>query len=120
MSERDRTYLVHISECVGRIERYLPADKAAFVDDLKTQDAIIRNLQVLAESSKRVSARTKAEFSNVEWEAIAGFRNVLVHDYLEVDVDEVWQVVARDLPLLKSAIEEILDVRGWADDARDS
>ena len=116
MSQRDRTYLVHIFECLDRIERYLPADRAAFLEDLKAQDAIIRNLQVLAESSKRVSETTRTEYADVEWEAIAGFRNVLVHDYLDVDVDEVWQVATTDLPAFRSSVEEILEARGWAED----
>ncbi|HEX2058322.1 MAG TPA: HepT-like ribonuclease domain-containing protein [Actinomycetota bacterium] len=116
MSDRDRTYLVHIVECIDRIQRYLASDKAEFVADMKGQDAIIRNLQVLAESSKRVSRGVKSLHPEIEWAAIAGFRNVLVHDYLEVDVDEVWEVVTRDLQPLRSSVERILAAKGWTEE----
>ena len=116
MSDRDRTYLVHIVECIDRIERYLGPSKAAFLADLKGQDAVIRNLQVLAESSKRVSHAIQSEYPEIEWAAIAGFRNVLVHDYLEVDVDEVWQVATQNLPHLRSSVATILEAKGWWED----
>jgi uncharacterized protein with HEPN domain len=98
LSERDRTYLAHILECIERIESYTSGTKQSFLDDVKAQDATIRNLQVLAESTKRLSAETKALRDDVDWSAIAGLRNVLVHDYLEVDLDQLWTAVTRDLP----------------------
>ncbi len=116
MSDRDRTYLLHIIECVDRIESYVGPDKSAFLADLKAQDAVIRNLQVLAESTKRVSPDIKFDHPEIEWAAIAGFRNVLVHDYLEVDIDEVWQVATQDLPSLRSSIAEIVAAKGWAEE----
>jgi uncharacterized protein with HEPN domain len=102
---------------VHRQDRALSGpDKKAFVSDLKGQDAVIRNLQVLAESTKRVSQDVKSEYSDIEWAAIAGFRNVLVHDYLEVDVDEVWQVATQDLPRLRNSIKAILAAKGWSEE----
>lgn len=58
----------------------------------------------------------KSERPDSEWDAIAGFRNVLVHDYLDLDVDEVWRVVTDDLPHLDGAVREILRTRGWGKD----
>ncbi|MDQ3952912.1 MAG: DUF86 domain-containing protein [Actinomycetota bacterium] len=116
MSDRDRTYLLHVIECIDRIERYVGPDRAAFFADVKGQDAAVRNLQVLAESTKRISEDIKSAHPDIEWAAIAGFRNVLVHDYLEVDIDEVWQVATQDLPALRSSIAEILAAKGWAEE----
>lgn len=76
----DRLYLVHILECIDRIERYTAEGKEAFMADEKTQDAVLRNLQVLSESIQRLSAGLKAAHPEVDWRGISGFRNVLVHD----------------------------------------
>ena len=70
------------------------------------QDAVIRNLQVLAESTQRLSDDFKARHPHVDWRALAGFRNVLVHEYLGVDIDRVWQIVERNLPELKRNLPE--------------
>lgn len=116
MNDKDRVYLVHIVECIARITSYVGHDKEAFANDAMRQDATVRNLQVLAESSKRVSQEMKSEHPDIEWDAIAGFRNVLVHDYLDLDVDEVWRVVTANLPDLDRAVRGILRTRGWEED----
>ncbi len=66
------------------------------------------NLQVLSESAQRLSEELKSRYSTVEWRKIADFRNRLVHDYLGVDLEIVWQVIEKDLPALKRAIVEML------------
>jgi len=104
----DRVYLVHILECIDRIDRGVSAGKAEFLASDLLQDAVIRNLQVLSESTQQLSAELKSRHSAVEWRKIADFRNRLVHDYLGVDLEIVWQVVERDLPGLKQAIVAML------------
>ena len=104
----DRLYLIHISECIDRIERYTGSGKTAFFSDTKTQDAVVRNLQTLGESARRISEPLKAKYPEVEWRSILGFRNVLVHDYLAVDLQRVWEIVEQDLPDLKKKIQRIL------------
>jgi uncharacterized protein with HEPN domain len=69
----------------------------------------LRNLQILAESTQRLSDPLKAAYPQVPWYQIAGFRNVLVHDYLDVDQERVWLVVERELPDLKRAILAMLE-----------
>jgi uncharacterized protein with HEPN domain len=103
----DRLYLVHIQECIARIEEYVAGGQQAFMDSQLIQDAVLRNLQVLAESTQRLSDAIKARSSDVDWRAIAGFRNVLVHDYLGVDATAVWKMVQQDLPRLKDAVARI-------------
>ena len=104
----DRLYLIHISECIERVERYVESGKDAFLASTLIQDAVLRNLQTLAESTQRISDTLKAAHPEVEWYKIAGFRNVLVHDYLGVDLERVWLIVERDLPDLKRAVATML------------
>ena len=108
MKARQRLYLTHVLECVDRIEDYLPKTKAEFLDDTMRQDALIRALQVLAESTKRLSEEFKNSRPEVDWRAIAGLRNILVHEYLQVDLDEVWTIATRDLSQLRDAVENEL------------
>ena len=105
----DRLYLIHISECIERIESYIAGrDKQQFLDSTLIQDAVIRNLQVLAESTQRLSDDAKESQSRVDWFKIAGFRNVLVHDYLGIEIERVWNILEKDLPILKEAIQNML------------
>jgi uncharacterized protein with HEPN domain len=97
----DKLYLIHITEAIGRIEQYVQGGRKAFDSSTLIQDAVIRNLQTLAESSQHLSDKLKAQHPEIDWRAMAGLRNVLVHDYLGVDIDRVWQIVEQDLPDLK-------------------
>jgi len=103
----DRLYLIHVLECVERIQSYIKGGKSRFDKDTKTQDAVIRNLQILAESTKRMSKRLKDQHPKIDWNGMVGFRNILVHDYLGVDVDRVWEIVSHDLPLIKRQFQSI-------------
>jgi uncharacterized protein with HEPN domain len=106
----DRLYLIHIKECIERIESYLgDADKKEFLNSTMMQDAIIRNLQVLAESTQRLSDKIKNSREDVDWYEISGFRNILVHEYLGLDLDTVWNIVIDELPTLKKAVNEMLE-----------
>jgi uncharacterized protein with HEPN domain len=108
----DRLYLIHIGECIDRIEQYTIGGEADYRQSTLIQDAVIRNLQTLAESSQRVSDVLKASYPDVPWRDIAGFRNVLVHQYLGVDLDYVWRVIEDDVPVLKQWITEALKELG--------
>lgn len=71
-------------------------------------DRVIRNLQTLTESSQRLSVDIKGTEPQIPWRELSGFRNVIVHDYLGVDLDAVWLVVAQDLPPLSDAVNRML------------
>lgn len=105
----ERLYLLHIRECIERIEEYTAKGREAFLTDTRTQDAERRNLQVMCESTQRVSKERKAAHSEIDWKGMAGFRNVLVHDYLGVDIRYTWEVVQTRLPALKQAVETMHD-----------
>jgi uncharacterized protein with HEPN domain len=105
---RDRLHLQHILECVANVE----ADVGATTDVIRTnrtvRDAVLRNLQVLAESTQHLSDSIKATQPAIPWPNIAGFRHRLVHDYFRIDLDLVCRVVEDHLPELKRAAEEML------------
>lgn len=105
----DRAYLVHILESISRIEAFTTGGRAAFLQDLMVQDAVLRNLQTLAESTQRLSEWIKLQNPQVRWAGVAGFRNVLVHDYLGVDLEEVWGIIETHLPELKQQIQQVLN-----------
>ncbi len=110
---KDETlYLIHIAECIGRVESYTQGmSKQAFLDSSLVQDAVIRNLQTMAEATRRLSEPTRRSRPDIEWFKIAGFRNALVHDYLGVDLDKVWNILQNDLPALKVAINHLLNAK---------
>ena len=104
----DRLYLIHISECIERIDSYVSGmDKEAFMASSLVQDAVIRNLQTMAESTQRLSGRLKETQPEIDWYKIAGFRNILVHDYLGVDIESVWNIIENEIPALKKAVQEM-------------
>ena len=106
----DRVYLKHILRCIARIEEYTAGGRERFFASHLIQDGVIRNLQTLAESSQHLSDGVKASQSSVDWKGLAGFRNVLVHDYLGVDLELVYRAVEQDVPKLKVACEVTLHV----------
>ena len=105
----DRVYLRHIQECIRRIEEDVADGREQFLESHTLQDAVLRNLQTMAESTQRISDDLKATHPDVEWHRIAAFRNVLVHDYLGIDVERVWEITQRDVPQLKQAILAMLE-----------
>ena len=107
--KEDKIYLEHILECMGWIAGFTAGGKSAFMADRKTQSAVLREFQTLSESAQRLCAPMKQSHPEVAWDAIGGFRNVLVHDYMGINLERVWAILERDLPVLKKAVEEILN-----------
>lgn len=83
----DRVLLNHIRQCIDRIRTYTNEGRAAFFSSDIVQDAVARNLQTLAESTQRLSPSLKSTEPGLPWKGIAGFRNVLVHNYLGLDYE---------------------------------
>jgi uncharacterized protein with HEPN domain len=97
-----------MGECIERIREYTAGDRSRFEASRLVQDAVIRNLQTLTESSQRLSDNIKATEPQVPWRELAGFRNVIVHGYLGIDLAAVWLVVDQDLPPLAAALARIV------------
>jgi uncharacterized protein with HEPN domain len=106
----DAAYLRHTLECIRRIEENVAGGWDQFVASHTLQDAVLRNLQTMAEATQRLSQALKANQPEVEWQRIVAFRNVLVHDYLGIDLELIWEIVHRDVPGLKRAILAMLEM----------
>ncbi len=105
----DVVYLRHIDECLTRIERNISVGLDEFLASTTLQDATLRNLQTMSEATQRLSPELKSAYPNVDWDDISGFRNILVHNYLGIDMELIWTIIERDVPLLKNAITEMID-----------
>ena len=100
----ERAYLEHILQCIRRILEDSSGGKEAVFASPTLQDAILRNLQILCESTQRLTETSRNRHPEVDWPAISGLRNVLVHDYFAVDWETIWTIIQRDLPVLERAV----------------
>lgn len=109
MSERgDIEFLGDISEAIRRLEFYTQKmDYADFLEDTKTQDAVIRNLEILGEAVKNISDELKEKHTEILWKDIAGLRDKLIHHYFGVNLEIVWTIIEEDLPKLKKELQHI-------------
>lgn len=105
----DRIYLEHMLLMIGRLELAVSVGKPAFMASVIHQDAALRNLHTLTETSQRVSSDMKADHPEIDWARLAAFRNVLVHDYLGIDLERIWAVIQQDVPVLKDSLGRLLD-----------
>lgn len=104
----DKLYLEHILDCLNKIDAYTSSGKMAFLQTNLIQDGVVRNLEIIGEATKRLSLEFRGEHPTIPWKQIAGFRDVLIHDYMGVDLDIVWEVIEKDLPKLKKLIIHVI------------
>jgi uncharacterized protein with HEPN domain len=106
---RDPAYLEHMLEAMARVQRYVGRKRrAGFLGDTLLQDAVIRNIEIVGEAARRVSPEFAARHAEIPWRDIVGMRHRLIHGYLNVNVDTVWDVVERDLPALAPRLRALL------------
>lgn len=106
---RDALYLRHILDAIQKIERYAEVGHDAFLAESLRHDAVIRQMEIIGEAAKRLSPQVTGRSPDVPWRQVAGMRDVLIHDYMGVDLERVWNVLQLDLPLMRSAIEQLLE-----------
>ena len=107
---RDLTYLEHIKESIGKIQSYTQNLSAeAFEESTLIQDAVIRQFEIIGEATKRLSDDTKQQYTEIPWKDMAGMRDVLIHDYINVEIDIVWKTIVDYLPPLLEKINEIIE-----------
>jgi uncharacterized protein with HEPN domain len=106
---RDRQYLGDLLEAMRRIQDYTDdLTYESFLADTMTQDAVVRNLQVMGETAKKLSDSVKDGTSDVPWREMAGTRDRLVHEYFGIEWEIVWVVAREQIPPLIARIENIL------------
>lgn len=98
-----------ILDAIGRIERYSRHGREAFEKDELIQTWIVHHLQIIGEAVAQLGRSYHEAHPEVPWPQIVGMRNILVHEYFGVDLNETWRTVERDLPVFRSAIERLLD-----------
>ena len=107
--KEDRLYITNILECIERIKSYIAEGRDSFLQSRMIQDAVIRNFEVMGEATKRLSQELRSNNSDIPWRQMAGFRDMLIHDYSKIDVGEVWAVIDQDLPMIKPRLVELLE-----------
>ena len=104
----DKVYLEHILKCISNIESYTKSGKDEFIKSQLIQDAVIRNLEIIGEATKKVSHELRQKEQNIPWREMAGLRDVLIHDYFGVDLKIVWNVVGNELPRIRVKVDKLL------------
>lgn len=105
----DAGRLGHILDATEKIERYLKGlDKQAFQLDEKTQDAVVRQLEIIGEAATNPTGDLRSKNPQVAWQFATAMRNRLIHGYFDVDPEIVWDTTQNDLPILKMEINKIL------------
>lgn len=105
----DKDYLADIQEAIERVQQYTEGYSfERFVDDRKTQDAVVRNLEIIGEAAKAISSTLKERYPEIPWKSMAGLRDRLIHHYFGINYEIVWQVVTEELPKLKGHIRRAM------------
>ncbi|HSK79482.1 MAG TPA: DUF86 domain-containing protein [Thermoanaerobaculia bacterium] len=105
----DRERLLDILEAIERAEKYASQGKEAFLRDELVQVWILHHLQIIGEATRALDASFREAFPEIPWTKIVGMRNILIHQYFEIDTEIVWAVVEDDLPSLKEKIQAALE-----------
>ena len=79
--------------------------QVGFLASNMMQDAIIRNFEIIGEATKHLSPELRQSHPEIQWRGLAGFRDVLIHNYMGVDLDEIWNIIENELPQIKSSLE---------------
>ncbi len=105
---RDTLYLRHMLDAIERIETYTGVGRAVFLATSHWQDATIRQLEIIGEATKNLSEELRTAYPATPWRRIAGLRDVLIHNYMGVDLLAVWEITQSHLPPLKQQVQAIL------------
>lgn len=101
-------YIEHILEAIKKIQDYTKdLSKEQFIQNELVVDAVIRNIEIIGEASTKISRNLQQIYFEIPWKDMAGMRDKLIHDYMGVDTEVIWQTIIEDLPVLKGLLSEI-------------
>lgn len=106
--KNDTLYVRHILDACEKIEQYVSVGHERFMAESHWQDAVIRQLEIIGEAAKNLSDTFRDEHPGIPWRRVCGLRDVLIHNYMGVDLDAVWEVTQTSLPGLKVEMQAIL------------
>lgn len=106
--KNDLLYLEHILTSINKINQYTNSGKDAFMNSPITQDAVIRNLEIIGEATKKISSQFRQDNPQAPWKQMAGMRDVLIHDYMGVDLTIIWNIIIRELPQVENTLNQML------------
>lgn len=110
-SERDNfAYVLHMLDSINKLEKYTRTNtKDDFVGNDWDQDAVVRNLEIIGEAANNLDESFKQNYSDIPWRKIIDLRNVIVHDYADIDISIIWNILVNYIPELKLQIISIID-----------
>jgi uncharacterized protein with HEPN domain len=110
MNRYDDVYLHHILDSISQIEKFTEGiNKNEFKNNELVQSAVIRQIEIIGEASKKLSDKFKNNYPNIPWTDITGMRDKLIHGYFGVDIDIVWLTIQKDIPKLRDLIKKLIE-----------
>jgi uncharacterized protein with HEPN domain len=109
MSRDESLYLADIQESCEKVLKYTTGMKYKdFVHNDLYFDAVLRNLEIIGEAVKNISEETRQKYPDVKWRKIAGFRDIVAHEYFGVNDETVWDIVENEIPALLAIVKTML------------
>lgn len=110
MKKDPKIFLLHVIDSIHEIERNVKGiSRAKFLQDVKTQDAVMRRIEIIGEAVRNLSSDFREKHHGIQWKEIAGMRDKLIHEYFGVDLGLIWSTAKKDIPDLKRKILKLLE-----------
>ncbi len=104
----NKVYIGHILDCIDHVLSYTSGmDEDSFAQNFMVQDAVVRNFEILGEATKRLKMEFRNAYPQIPWKSMAGMRDKLIHDYVHVDIETVWEATTKILPALQNDLKKI-------------